>query len=214
MNGSLRLDCKQLNGDCSCKSGVFGSKCDSCPFGEILTESGCIPNVIDDYNRLLPSQQVTEWSVNGNSSLSGLTLTTTTTTTTTTESVNHNVEINSKTVNSVNDLLTTGKRKKKRKGLGRKKNRKNKKSKLFKNEETTSDVSDGVVTADSAFNISRRSHEMTDAQVEDANFPIGRKEKGEQQQQQQQGEKSEKINSLANQLVRGEKSILYPHQNE
>ena len=42
VNGSQRADCDQTTGDCSCKPGVFGKKCDLCPAGLKLSPSGCV----------------------------------------------------------------------------------------------------------------------------------------------------------------------------
>ncbi|RNA43430.1 agrin-like isoform X2 [Brachionus plicatilis] len=40
--GSLREDCNQENGQCQCKKGVYGLKCNECPSGSELNSEGCI----------------------------------------------------------------------------------------------------------------------------------------------------------------------------
>ena len=42
VNGSERLDCDQTNGECLCKPGVFGKRCDLCPSGLTLSPIGCV----------------------------------------------------------------------------------------------------------------------------------------------------------------------------
>ena len=42
VNGSQRTDCDQSTGECLCKQGVFGKKCDLCPSDLILSPSGCV----------------------------------------------------------------------------------------------------------------------------------------------------------------------------
>uniref|UniRef100_G3VPX2 Agrin n=1 Tax=Sarcophilus harrisii TaxID=9305 RepID=G3VPX2_SARHA len=39
--GSVRDDCEQMTGLCSCKEGITGMKCSQCPPGSILGPSGC-----------------------------------------------------------------------------------------------------------------------------------------------------------------------------
>nr|XP_020832364.1 agrin isoform X1 [Phascolarctos cinereus] len=39
--GSVRDDCEQMTGLCSCKEGITGMKCSQCPPGSILGSSGC-----------------------------------------------------------------------------------------------------------------------------------------------------------------------------
>ena len=46
VNGSERLDCDQTSGECLCKPGVFGKKCDLCPTGLILSPIGCVTEEI------------------------------------------------------------------------------------------------------------------------------------------------------------------------
>ncbi|RWS17130.1 hypothetical protein B4U79_06854, partial [Dinothrombium tinctorium] len=44
--GSLREDCDQTTGQCTCKSGVLGTKCTTCPPDRVLTEQGCIHEIV------------------------------------------------------------------------------------------------------------------------------------------------------------------------
>lgn len=39
--GSVRDDCEQMTGLCSCKPGITGMKCNQCPNGSKLGMSGC-----------------------------------------------------------------------------------------------------------------------------------------------------------------------------
>lgn len=39
--GSVRDDCEQMSGLCSCKTGVKGMKCNVCPDGSKMAMSGC-----------------------------------------------------------------------------------------------------------------------------------------------------------------------------
>lgn len=95
---------------------MFGSKCDSCPSGKILSTSGCIPSVTDDYNRLISSDVVDTSitsSIVSHPSMSNIN--------------DDNVKLNSFNESTVN--VNTGNKKKRKKGLGKKKNRKKKKVK-------------------------------------------------------------------------------------
>uniref|UniRef100_A0A8C9RLP8 Agrin n=1 Tax=Scleropages formosus TaxID=113540 RepID=A0A8C9RLP8_SCLFO len=42
--GSVRDDCEQMSGLCSCKTGVKGMKCDVCPDGSQMGTNGCMGN--------------------------------------------------------------------------------------------------------------------------------------------------------------------------
>ena len=118
-HGSLRSNCTQGTGDCECKSGVFGSKCDSCPPGKTLSESGCIPSVTDDYNRLVSSSDVV--------------VDTSITSSTVSRAPVRNIDDDGVKLNSFDDAtvvtVNAGSKKKRKKGLGKKKNRKKKKVK-------------------------------------------------------------------------------------
>lgn len=39
--GSVRDDCEQMSGLCSCKTGVKGMKCNVCPDGSMMGMNGC-----------------------------------------------------------------------------------------------------------------------------------------------------------------------------
>jgi len=39
--GSLRQDCEQMTGRCVCRPGVTGQKCNLCPNGKRLSDTGC-----------------------------------------------------------------------------------------------------------------------------------------------------------------------------
>lgn len=39
--GSVRDDCEQMTGLCSCKTGITGMKCNQCPNGSKLGMTGC-----------------------------------------------------------------------------------------------------------------------------------------------------------------------------
>ena len=41
--GSVRDDCEQMTGQCVCKSGIGGKKCNMCPTGLVLGPKGCLP---------------------------------------------------------------------------------------------------------------------------------------------------------------------------
>lgn len=178
-----------------------------------MTESGCIPNVVDDYSNFLASGQLSTDSItNGGGPLSILTSSTTSfpfplpspspspfTSSSSSSSIIHSqgegarLKTEENTVDGVTSV--TGK-KKKRKGLGKKKNRKNKKSKSLRSEET----SDAGVD----LKVSRRSHEFTDAQ--DRNLPTGQRQ-------------SEQINSevqfdLARREEKIKRSNFFSNQNE
>lgn len=118
--GSLRSECSQSTGDCQCKAGVFGSKCDSCRPGEMLSESGCIPSVTDDYNRL-ESSDITGTSITS-STVPRVSLS--------------NIDDDTVKLNSFDDAAVNVSKKKRKKGLGKKKNRKRKKAKAARLEET------------------------------------------------------------------------------
>lgn len=183
----------------------------------MLTDLGCIPNVIDEYNKLLasPEGQLTnsEWSVGESSSSTAKTTTTTaaTVTTSTALATISGVEMsNLKEVNSLDDLVS-GRGKKKRKGLGKKKNRKNKKSKIVRKklsqgeEQGTSDA----VTGDA---VSRRSHELTDGLEQ---IPPQAKQDG--LNYLPTGHQSEQINSVSPDMRKREerkRSYFFSRQNE
>lgn len=41
-DGSVRDDCDDMTGQCTCKDGVTGTKCSVCEDGGILTSYGCV----------------------------------------------------------------------------------------------------------------------------------------------------------------------------
>lgn len=47
--GSVRDDCEQMSGLCSCKTGVKGMKCNVCPDGSKMGMNGCDKGIQKEY---------------------------------------------------------------------------------------------------------------------------------------------------------------------
>lgn len=48
--GSVRDDCEQMSGLCSCKTGVKGMKCNVCPDGSMMGMNGCAKGNNGEHN--------------------------------------------------------------------------------------------------------------------------------------------------------------------